>query len=107
MFLREGGRLLLSLRDALERRDPVASERTAQALKGSAAISGAASVASCCTGVIDAVEKGAFEDAGALLQKIDLEMAVLQKASAPSAALERVSAVSQDPPNERFVAPHR
>jgi CheY-like chemotaxis protein len=93
MFLREGGRLLLSLRGALERGDMAAAERAAHTLKGSAAMIGATSVADSCTGVIEAVQSGASGDFAAMLARIDIEMAALQATSVPSVAFEAGSAL--------------
>jgi CheY-like chemotaxis protein len=97
MFLREGGRLLLSLQSALERGDLAAAERAAHTLKGSAAMIGAASVAESCSGVIDAVQNGACEDVAGMLARIDIEMAALQPTTVPSAAFEAGSALSAGP----------
>jgi CheY-like chemotaxis protein len=97
MFLREGGRLLVTLRVALERGDLAAAERAAHTLKGSAAMIGATSVAASCSGVIDAVQSGACEDVAGLLAHIDLEMAALQATAVPSGASVAGSAISAGP----------
>ena len=97
MFLREGGRLLLSLRTALERGDMAAAERAAHTLKGSAAMVGATSVADSCSGVIDAVQSGGVEDVAGLLARVDSEMAALQATTVPSTTFETGSAPSAGP----------
>jgi CheY-like chemotaxis protein len=97
MFLREGGRLLVTLRVALERGDVAAAERAAHTLKGSAAMIGATSVAASCTGVIDAVQSGACEDVAGLLAHIDIEMAALQATAVLSGASVAGSAISAGP----------
>jgi signal transduction histidine kinase/ActR/RegA family two-component response regulator len=97
MFAREGRRLLLSLRDALERRDVASIERLAHTLKGSATMVGAASIASSCTELIHAVHEGAFDRGGGTLARIDLDMAEFHRTHVPSGAPEGASVVSAGP----------
>jgi signal transduction histidine kinase/CheY-like chemotaxis protein len=97
MFVREAARLLVSLREAFWRRDIGAVERAAHTLKGSAAMVGAAAVASSCTELMHAVHRGAFDEGAGTLARIDLDMANFQRTHVRSAAREGASIVSAGP----------